>query len=192
MAAPVLSGGKPRGGEAGEILDEVWHSLDKARIGVARLATLLDGKASVLGDHPPIRGGLAPWQKRKVIAYIQSRLDKPILLKSLAQLVSLSVSHFCRAFRESTGQSPHTYITEMRVNRAKEMMLGTRKPLSQIALACGFADQAHLSRLFRRRVGQTPHAWRRLNAVGPMTATRPRQRRSARASSFDDASSTAF
>ena len=166
-ATPASSIEKPIGAEAAEILEEVAHDLEKARVGVTRLAALLSSKASESRDYPPIKGGLAPWQKRKVLAYIQGRLDEPILLESLAEIASLSVSHFCRAFKETIGQTPHLYIRQMRVRRAQELMLTTREPLSEIAVACGFADQAHLSRLFRRLVGQNPHAWRRLNEVGP-------------------------
>ena len=109
------------------------------------------------------RGGLAPWQKRKVDRYLSEHLGRPLYTKEIASQVSLSVSHFCRAFRESYATTPHMHIMGLRLELAQRLMLATEDPLSQIALACGMADQSHLTRLFRRRVGETPLAWRRRN-----------------------------
>jgi AraC family transcriptional regulator len=113
------------------------------------------------------RGGLAPWQIRKVSAYIDTYLDSTISTADLAGLVRLSLFHFCRAFRASFGKSPHTYVMRRRVERAQGMMLRTRLSLAQIAIECGLADQAHLSKSFRRFVGESPGAWRRARAAPP-------------------------
>jgi len=107
------------------------------------------------------RGGLAPWQIRKVSAYIEAHLDSTIGAADLAGLVKLSVFHFCRAFRASFGEPPHTYVMQRRVELAQGMMLRTGSSLAQIAIACGLADQAHLNKSFRRFVGESPGAWRR-------------------------------
>jgi AraC family transcriptional regulator len=72
----------------------------------------------------------------------------------------LSVTLFTRAFIASFGQSPLAYIVQSRLNRAMEMMLSTREPLSQIAVACGFCDQSHFSRHFHNRFEITPHVRR--------------------------------
>jgi AraC family transcriptional regulator len=164
----------PRSVEARQILDEVRlaleHDMEAASAGVARLAALLGGKASQTICMAPAKGGLAPWQQRKVRAHIEEHLDGSILIESLAKIAALSLSHFCRAFKESFGETPHGFVTRMRVKRAQELMLTTGEPLSQIAIACGFADQAHLSRLFRRGTGQTPSLWRRANAAGACRA----------------------
>jgi len=79
----------------------------------------------------------------------------------MARVAARSVCYFSRAFKVSFGETPHAYVMRRRVRRAQELMLNSDEPLSHIALACGFADQAHLSRLFRREVGATPSAWRR-------------------------------
>ena len=113
------------------------------------------------------RGGLAPWQIRKVSAHIEAHLDSPISTADLAGLVKLSLFHFCRAFRASFGESPHTYVMRRRVERAQGMMLRTRLSLAQIAIECGLADQAHLSKSFRRFVGESPGTWRRARAAPP-------------------------
>ena len=113
-------------------------------------------------------GGLAPWQIRKVASHVETHLDSKLGTADLADLVQLSVFHFCRAFRASLDESPHTYIMRRRIERAQGMMLQTPLSLAQIAIECGLADQAHLNKSFRRFVGQTPGAWRRARATAPL------------------------
>jgi AraC family transcriptional regulator len=108
-----------------------------------------------------IRGGLAPRQKRRVIEHIEANLDKSLTCTMLAELVGLSTSYFNRAFKSSFGRSPHAYLIWRRVERAQDLLLATNEPISQIALACGLADQCHLCRLFRKLAGESPAAWRR-------------------------------
>jgi AraC family transcriptional regulator len=128
-------------------------------------ASLFTGKLPDAARPARQCGGLAPWQKRKVQAYIESRLEEPVLVKDLAGLVSQSTSYFCRAFKASFGEPPHSYIVRARIERARALMITTSDCLSQIALACGLADQAHLCRRFRQATGTTPGAWRRSHAV---------------------------
>ena len=111
------------------------------------------------------RGGLAPWQIRRVAAHIEEHLGEPIHCADLSALTKLSLSHFMRAFRDSFGCPPHTFLIKRRMERAQGLMLATSTPLGQIALECGLSDQSHLSRLFQRFVGESPAAWRR--ARGP-------------------------
>jgi AraC family transcriptional regulator len=106
-------------------------------------------------------GGLAPWQMLRVARYIDAHLERGVSNEELAQQARLSRSYFAKAFRRSFGTSPHHYVIDRRIERAKSMMLATTDPLGQIAPACGFSDQAHLARIFHRSIGQTPHAWRR-------------------------------
>jgi len=81
----------------------------------------------------------------------------------MAEVVALSKSHFSRAFKCSLGSSPMAYVGARRVERAKVMMTSSRERLTDIALACGFADQSHLNRYFRRVVGTSPGLWRRMS-----------------------------
>ena len=108
-----------------------------------------------------VRGGLSPWQIRKVASFVEANLDRAIKNDQLASIAGLNISHFGRAFRNSFGEPPHEYVIRRRVERAQGLMLSTRAPLSEIALDCGLADQSHLTRLFHRMVGQSPRAWRR-------------------------------
>jgi AraC family transcriptional regulator len=106
-------------------------------------------------------GGLAHWRTKRALAYIEAHLGTKIDSAEVADCVALSKSHFSRAFKQSVGCSPMAYVSARRIERAKLMMISTRERLSDIALACGFADQSHLNRYFRRIVGITPGVWRR-------------------------------
>jgi AraC-like DNA-binding protein len=107
------------------------------------------------------RGGLAPWQAKRIRSYIEGKLHSSIRATDLAGVVQLSPSHFFRAFRKTFGESPLAYIMQRRIRRAQQLMLSSRITLSQVALECGMCDQAHFSRAFRRIVGINPNAWRR-------------------------------
>jgi AraC family transcriptional regulator len=75
--------------------------------------------------------------------------------------VNLSLSHFARAFRDTLGVPPHRYVLQRRIDRAREMLIRTEAPLSEIAVNTGFADQSHFARHFHRLVGVAPSAFRR-------------------------------
>jgi transcriptional regulator GlxA family with amidase domain len=107
------------------------------------------------------RGGLAPWQVRCVKEYVEHELAERLTGAELARRVRLSEHHFCRAFRISLRQTPRTYIVGRRVQRAREMMMSGESTIGQIALECGFADQAHFNRCFRKLFGTSPGVWRR-------------------------------
>jgi AraC family transcriptional regulator len=109
----------------------------------------------------PVRGGLAPWQVRRAKEILCANLDGRVALKEVARECRLSVSHFSRAFRCSMGVAPHNWLLTRRVELAKEKLRDDRLSLTDVALACGFADQSHLTRVFTRMVGVSPGAWRR-------------------------------
>jgi AraC-like DNA-binding protein len=133
-----------------------------------RVAEILQSKqAKESAANEEIRGGLSPWQIRKVTNHIEAHLDRPIVNGDLAALVRLNPCHFGRAFRNSFGVPPHEYVIRRRVERAQGLMLSTGASLSQVALDCGLSDQSHLSRLFRRVVGESPRAWRRARISAP-------------------------
>jgi len=165
-AAPTGLRSRPVPDEATGLLDQVRQAMERnqpdgVRAAALRLVTLFTPPALI--EPADARGGLAPWQKRKVDRYLREHLEHPLWLAALAEQIPLSVSHFCRAFAKTFGNTPHAYIIRLRIERAQELMLATEEPLSKIAIACGLADQAHLSKLFRRWVGETPGAWRRRN-----------------------------
>lgn len=105
------------------------------------------------------RGGLSPTRLRRVLEYIDERVGEEMTLDALARVAGLSVFHFSRVFRQSTGRSPFQYVTEARVRHAKKLLLQPFARIGDIALDCGFCDQAHLTRHFKRVVGMTPAAY---------------------------------
>jgi AraC family transcriptional regulator len=109
----------------------------------------------------PRRGGLAPWQERRVKEALLNRIGGNISLEQLAVLTGLSRSHFVRAFRMSTGVPPHRWLLARRVEAAEDLLLNTKLPIAHIAGRCGFADQSHLTRTFSRMRGVSPGEWRR-------------------------------
>jgi AraC family transcriptional regulator len=122
-----------------------------------------------------VQGGLATWQAKRIRSYIEDKLDSSIRATDLADAVELSTSHFFRAFRKTFGETPVAYIMKRRIRRAQELMLASRRPLSQVALECGMCDQAHFCRVFRRFVGINPNAWRRQFFVDPADGSAGRE-----------------
>jgi transcriptional regulator GlxA family with amidase domain len=92
---------------------------------------------------------------------MRSRLDEAVPLAELASALSLSPSHFARAFKQTMGQPPHRWLMEQRIDKAKQLLIGTTQSLGEIALVCGFADQSHFTRIFSRVTHSSPGAWRR-------------------------------
>jgi AraC-like DNA-binding protein len=136
-----------------------------------QIAELILTKARELAQKHPntedTRGGLSPWQVRRIITHVNANLDAALHVEDLARLARLSLSHFFRTFSSSFGCSPHQFVTRCRLERAKELMLSTDEPLLRIAIECGFADQPHFSRIFLRFVGISPARWRRVLAAPP-------------------------
>jgi AraC-like DNA-binding protein len=162
-----------------QLIDAATASFDadlvKTRECIRRVAELLEvAKANVTrAESSVVPGGLATWQAKRVAAYVKGRLSSRIRATELASLVSLSISHFSRAFRITFRETPLAYVTRHRVRRAQLLMLQTRQPLAQIALDCGMCDQAHLTRVFRKVIGMTPMTWRRQSILAPNAAAEP-------------------
>jgi AraC family transcriptional regulator len=109
----------------------------------------------------PARGGLAPWQAKRACERLESDLGGKFSLEQIATEFGLSVSHFSRAFRASTGLPPHQWLLRQRVKAAKQLMTVRDLPLSEIAISAGFANQSHFTRVFSAAVGVSPGVWRR-------------------------------
>jgi AraC family transcriptional regulator len=123
----------------------------------ARLDTLLR-----LRNPAPPRQGLAPWQERRACELLLMHLAGAPVLVEIAQACRLSLSHFKRAFRRSTGMPPYRWLTERRIEHSKQLLAQSPpRALADIALECGFSDQSHFTRTFARLAGATPGTWRR-------------------------------
>jgi AraC-like DNA-binding protein len=115
-----------------------------------------------LKNRRPVAGGLTSWQERLSKELIETTLVGGTSLAELAQVCGVGVSQFAHAFKRSTGVSPYRWVVQRRVERAMDQ-LKAGQPLSEVALACGFVDQSHMTRMFKRATGVTPRAWRRLH-----------------------------
>lgn len=112
---------------------------------------------------PRVRGGLAPWQERRVKELLNANLNGKVSLVELATACDLSVRHFTRAFKTSTGLTAHGWLTLRRIEKAQGLLSSSPLPLTDIAFECGFADTSHFGRAFLRMVGTSPGMWRRVN-----------------------------
>jgi AraC family transcriptional regulator len=93
---------------------------------------------------------------------METNLSESIALGDVAAVTGLSPSRFARRFKSAMGAPPHQYLMSMRVERAKRLLL-QREPIAEVALACGFTHQEHLTRVFRRFTGSTPAGYRKAN-----------------------------
>jgi AraC family transcriptional regulator len=109
-----------------------------------------------------VRGGLAPWQLHRATEMLKANLDGQIALSQVARECKLSVSHFVRAFKQTIGEPPYRWLLQQRIDAAKELLLHSGLPMVEIALKCGFADQACFIRAFRKLLNTTPGEWRRI------------------------------
>lgn len=104
---------------------------------------------------PEYEGGLTQHKLKQAKDFIQAHLEE-ISLEAIANHLGMSRYHFCRLFKQSVGISPHQYVIQQRVERAKQLLLQGKMSLAEIAIACGFSHQSHLNRHFKRLTGVTP------------------------------------
>lgn len=116
-------------------------------------------KKSVAKEY---KGGLTPSQLRTVVEYIQTHLDSDLNLSNLANLIHISPHYFASLFKQSTNLSPHKYITQCRLEKAKILLHQSDLPIAFICQQVGFKNQSHFTRLFRQRFQITPKAYRDL------------------------------
>lgn len=104
---------------------------------------------------------LDSFQEKKVKDLMISRLFGNISLEEIATTCELSIDQFGRAFKNATGISPYRWLTNQRVDKAKDLLRGSGLSIVEIALRCGFSNQSHFTRIFTNIAGQTPGRWRR-------------------------------
>jgi AraC family transcriptional regulator len=107
-----------------------------------------------------VNGGLGEKRLQRVLAYIDAHLAENIGLQDMASAAGLGQYHFATMFKQSMNISPYRYVIEQRIDRAKRQLRQQEVAIIDIALACGFADQSHLTKHFRKFVGVTPRAFR--------------------------------
>jgi transcriptional regulator GlxA family with amidase domain len=128
----------------------------------SHIAQVYGGMRSVAA---PWRGGLAAWQERRAKELMSTNLREDLSAADIAKECSLSAGHFARAFRHSTGLSPHQWLLRHRINEAHVLLHDPGLSLAGIARACGFADQSHFTKAYTRLRGISPGAWRRQQEI---------------------------
>lgn len=135
------------------LMSEGWALQTLARLTVALGEAL---------DVAPARGGLSPSVLRRVEDFMSANLHAAIGMKELAAIANMSVRHFARAFKQSTGRTPARFMFDRRLELAKQLLAVTGQSITEIALVCGFSHAQHLSNSFRRSTGRTPSEFRKL------------------------------
>ena len=126
------------------------------------LATrLLAAHSGIAATSQPTLGGLSPKILRRAIERLRSDSDADDSLAALASDAGLSRFHFCRAFKESTGLSPHAWLRQHRLEQAMNMLRDTDASIVTVAAALGYASQTAFAAAFKKLIGQTPSDWRR-------------------------------
>ena len=146
--------------------EEAAHQCPGSEIVVHALTRAL---AIHLLRHHSNRAAMMPAPPRKassrrmkeLIDFMRMHFDEPVSLPQLASLCGLSTPHFTRAFREAVGQPPHTFLINLRLEKARELLEHTPRSITDIAFTCGFEQSQYFATLFRRKLGCTPSEWRR-------------------------------
>ncbi len=116
---------------------------------------------------------LTPLLQARLAEYIRERLDQRLLVADLAAVTGLPPNRFAQAFASATGRSPHQYVLQLRLDRAVHLLQRSADSLAQIAAACGFASQQHMTRVMRQRLGVTPARQRQCLRVAQATGVEP-------------------
>nr|WP_312969975.1 AraC family transcriptional regulator [Pseudomonas sp.] len=124
------------------------------------------------GDSPTSASKLAAWQEDIAKQLMLANLDAGISVAEVAEACALSRSHFTRKFKESTLLSPHVWLRQQRVDKAMALLRHSQLSLTQVAMECGFFDQAHFCRVFARSQGMTPLAFKRQQQGQPVDLPR--------------------
>ena len=149
VALPQLEAGDIRGAAFHRLHDAVLAGADRLSLEVA-LTEAVDTFAQLGSANPEHTRPV-----RRAMEYLRQRLAEPITLEDLAGYSALDKFHLCRAFRAQIGMPPHTYLTHLRIQRARQLLSqGVRA--SELAPRVGLYDQSQLTRHFRRIVGTTP------------------------------------
>lgn len=110
----------------------------------------------------PIKGGLAPWAKRRCIELLRARLSEDLSLDELAAEAKLSPFHFARMFKHSVGVPPRVYLTQLRIEKASELLRLTELSVTQIAQEVGYSSSQVLARVFIKHQRRSPSDYRRV------------------------------
>jgi AraC family transcriptional regulator len=111
-------------------------------------------------SRPPSARPIDDRRMSRVLEFIDARLDQSFTVAELASVACMSHAHFARAFKATTGQAPHAFVSTMRLELAKRLLADGRRPMADIAFAAGFSSHANFSRAFRNATGMSPGDYR--------------------------------
>lgn len=130
-------------------------------LSIALLGLLVEEYGACPGADTKSRARLTPAECAALRDYVEQHLDCDVSVDALAALMNMSAAHFSRAFKASFEVSPHAYVTERRIERAKLLLRSKgQHTLADVAALLGFSSQSHFTEAFRRKVGATPARWR--------------------------------
>jgi AraC family transcriptional regulator len=121
----------------------------------------IDAVGERMSSRKSRQGALPPFIVARVQLFVIENLASPLHINELAESIHLSPFHFARAFKGATGETPHAFVTRMRMQQAEHLLRHGAQPLREIAFAVGYRTQAHFSGVFRTHAGITPGAFRR-------------------------------
>lgn len=134
------------------------NALYAESMGIALSAHLVKHYSSA--RSMPVKGGFSARDRQLLQDYIATHLDQTLTIAHLSQRVGFSEYHFSQLFRQSFGMTPHQYLLQVRIDRAKQLLRKTRDPILAIVYQVGFQNQSHFTRVFRQQVGCTPRQFR--------------------------------
>jgi AraC family transcriptional regulator len=155
-------------GLANALLDHVERANERSalfidHVALAFFAHVMSAYGNAAVPDDLTSGGLSPWQLRRALDFLSAHQSDDPSVAELARECGLSSAYFSRAFRRTTGVTPHQWLIRKRVERARGLLLGNGLGLADIALVCGFVDQSHFSRVFAKFEGDSPGRWRQRN-----------------------------
>lgn len=130
-----------------------------AQMMAVHLARHHSSRSSAVGA--PLERPISNAKMRRVVDFIEENLDRDLSLEVMALEAEISPLYLPRAFKTAIGQSPHQYVLQRRIQKARNLLMSTDIPIADIALAVGFSSQSHLSNWFLRLVGVSPASYRR-------------------------------
>lgn len=128
-------------------------------LGLSLTTMLLKRHVNEAVPLPPIKGGMSIKTLKSCLEFITDNMHRDLPLSEIASVTGLSPFHFSRLFRNATRQTPHQYLLDQRLRRAKQFLRSSRLPVSQIAAEIGL-NHVHFSRTFRAKEGISPTIWR--------------------------------